>query len=94
MLAGEILPELKERLSGLTEWTRESIHDCLTRFAEDRALKTGQVMWPLRISLSGQAVTPGGAVEIALLLGQQEVLARLSEDIEHLSQNVTEEDMP
>ena len=94
LLAGEILPELKEHLSGLTEWTRESIHDCLTRFAEDRALKTGQVMWPLRISLSGQAVTPGGAVEIALLLGQQEVLARLSEDIEHLSQNVTEEDMP
>jgi len=34
-------------------------------------------LWPVRIALSGQEVTPGGAVEILSILGRDESLARL-----------------
>ena len=34
-------------------------------------------MWPVRIAISGQEVTPGGAIEILTILGRDESLARL-----------------
>ncbi|MCD7742990.1 MAG: hypothetical protein LUH13_01690, partial [Oscillospiraceae bacterium] len=39
---------------------------------------------PVRIALSGKAVTPGGAVEIAHILGQEESLSRIARGIEKL----------
>ena len=41
-------------------------------------MKNGQVLWPLRIAISGLASTPGGAFEIAYLLGKDETLKRLN----------------
>ena len=35
-------------------------------------LKNGAVLWPLRIAIAGVANTPGGAFEIAGLLGREE----------------------
>ena len=49
--------------------------------------KNGQVLWPLRIALSGLASTPGGAFEIAYLLGRDETLARVQKAIEKLRAN-------
>jgi glutamyl-tRNA synthetase len=34
-------------------------------------------MWPLRVAVSGKAVTPGGAAEIAAVLGRDETLRRI-----------------
>lgn len=39
-------------------------------------------MWPCRIAIAGQAVTPGGAVEILLLLGRAESLKRINHTLE------------
>ena len=41
-------------------------------------------MWPLRIALSGQKVTPGGVNEILYLLGREESLKRLKAALEFL----------
>ena len=41
-------------------------------------------MWPVRIAASGEAVTPGGAVEICHILGRDETLRRLRIGIEKL----------
>ena len=35
------------------------------------------MLWPVRIALAGKQVTPGGAMEIAALLGKEEALRRL-----------------
>ena len=35
------------------------------------------MLWPVRIALAGKAVTPGGAIEIAVLLGREESMKRL-----------------
>jgi glutamyl-tRNA synthetase len=45
-------------------------------------------MWPVRIALAGKAITPGGAVEIARILGKEESLRRIRRGIEKLEENV------
>jgi len=71
------LGDLRALLSGLPAWDYQAILAALTAYAGEKGLKTGAVMWPLRIALSGRAVTPTGAVEIAELLGREETLRRL-----------------
>lgn len=68
-----VLPALKN----LEPFNEESIHDCLINLAQDNNLKNGQVLWPVRVALSGLPSTPGGAVELAALLGREETLKRL-----------------
>lgn len=46
--------------------------------------ENGQILWPLRVALSGKLKTPGGAVEIAYLLGKDESLRRIQEGIKKL----------
>lgn len=82
--AAEILPIIYDCLSSLPDWNRSAIHEALIELADRLSLKTGQIMWPLRIALSGQAVTPGGAVEIAVILGRSEALERIRVAIERL----------
>ncbi|HOW90482.1 MAG TPA: glutamate--tRNA ligase, partial [Elusimicrobiales bacterium] len=53
------------------------IYGAASSCAAARGAKIGAVMWPLRIALSGLAVTPTGAVEIAELLGKAESLRRI-----------------
>ena len=49
----------------------------MTGLAEKLAVKNATLMWPGRIAAAGQAVTPGGAVEICRILGRDETLRRL-----------------
>ena len=72
-----VLQEAYERLKAMPQWTHDSIHDCLINMAQEKELKNGTVMWPVRIAAAGKTVTPGGAVEILDILGREEALARL-----------------
>ena len=71
-------------LESLTPWTYDSIHDTLIGLAEKLELKNGRIMWPVRTALSGKAVTPGGAVELCLILGKDETLRRMEKGIAQL----------
>ncbi len=64
-------------LEGLDQWTQDAIHGGLTALAEKLEVKNATLMWPVRIAAAGQAVTPGGAVEICRILGREETLRRL-----------------
>ena len=64
-------------LEGLADWTVDGIHDALIGLAESLEVKNATLMWPVRIAAAGKAVTPGGAVEICLILGKDECLRRL-----------------
>lgn len=71
-------------LEALTDWNQELIHDCLFSLAERLGVKNATLLWPVRIAAAGQAVTPGGAVEICAILGREECLARLKQGLEKL----------
>jgi glutamyl-tRNA synthetase len=72
-------------LEALGEWTDEAIHGALAALAESLGVKNATLMWPLRIAVSGRAVTPGGAVELCRILERDETLRRLRAGIEKLS---------
>ena len=42
------------------------------------------MLWPVRVALSGLPSTPGGAVELADILGREETIKRLKAAIELL----------
>lgn len=71
-------------IEGIADWTEAAIHDALMNAIAAAGLKNGAVLWPLRIAISGQASTPGGAIEIAWLLGREETLRRINDGIARL----------
>ena len=71
-------------LWALEDFGEDAVKDCLMALAAQNGLKTGQMMWPVRVALSGQASTPGGATEIAYLLGKDESLRRVDIALERL----------
>ncbi len=71
-------------LAGVTEWTEEKLHGAVMAFIPETGMKNGQILWPLRIAISGKESTPGGAFEIAYLLGKDETMKRLAASIERL----------
>jgi len=84
-IALQALIQAKEALAMTSEWDEEAIHQALMRTAESLSFKTGQVFWPVRIALTGLAVSPGGADEAAALLGREEALRRIGVGIEKLT---------
>ena len=71
-------------LAGLPNWEQETIHDALIGLAETLGVKNATLMWPLRMSIAGKTVTPGGAVELCYILGKDEVLRRMEIGINKL----------
>ena len=55
------------------------------KVAVDNQLKNSQVFWPARVAVSGQEVTPGGAIELAEILGKDETLKRIDFSIDLLN---------
>ena len=71
-------------LQQLTDWTEAALHDAVMAVIPDSGMKNGQVLWPLRIAITGRESTPGGAFEMAYLLGREETLRRLDAAIQRL----------
>ena len=78
------LAAVRPVLEGIGEWTEAELHDRVMEAIPALGMKNGQVLWPLRIAISGQQSTPGGAFEIAYLLGREETLRRLNRALEAL----------
>jgi len=72
-------------LEDLEPWNSDSIHDALISLAAEMGIKNGQMLWPVRTAISGKAVTPGGAIEIAAILGKDETIRRIKTGIMKLS---------
>ena len=84
--ASEALALAEKLLEGLGDWTEENLHEALISGIKEAGMKNGTVLWPLRIALSGLLSTPGGAIEIAYLLGREEALRRLRSAMDQLGQ--------
>lgn len=77
-VAAHVLDIASAALSALPAWEETAVHDALLGLAEKEGMKNGTMLWPVRIALAGKQVTPGGAIEIAMLLGREESLRRLA----------------
>ena len=81
----ETLNALVPVLEAQADWSNEGLYARLVALAEERGVKNSVILWPLRVALSGKASTPGGATELASLLGKEESIARVRKGIELLS---------
>lgn len=84
--AKEILPAVRNAFASQQTWDNEHLYQALVSLAAESGLKNGKVLWPARIALTGLAATPGGASEIAELLGKEETLRRLDKAIDWLAE--------
>jgi len=83
-VALDALTRIRPIIDGVTEWTEEKLHDAVMEAITEFGMKNGQMLWPLRIAISGKMSTPGGAFEIAYLLGKEETMKRLDASIAQL----------
>lgn len=63
----------------------EKLNHLLAKYATDHEMKIGKLMWPVRIAVTANAVTPGGAGEMLYLLGKEESILRLKASIQRLT---------
>ena len=73
-------------LENLQDWTFDNLNDVIYALVKDLEVKNGVVFWPIRTALSGEASSPGGAFELAEILGKEESLKRIRMGIEKLQQ--------
>jgi glutamyl-tRNA synthetase len=64
-------------LEAIKDWNETAIHEALFAHIEALGIKNSLMLWPVRTAISGKAVTPGGAIEIADILGKEETLRRI-----------------
>lgn len=74
----------KDLLSQMDQWQQDVIHDGLMNLAKEKGMKNGQLLFPLRLALTGKKFTPGGAIEIAHILGKEEAIRRIEVGIKKL----------
>ncbi len=84
-VAARALKAIRPVLEKLDDWNNETLFAELKALAEEQGLKNGQVLYPLRIALSGLETTPGGATELAVVLGKAETLRRIDQALEKLA---------
>ncbi|MBQ8623219.1 MAG: glutamate--tRNA ligase [Oscillospiraceae bacterium] len=66
------------------DWKFDNIHDKLFELIAKLEVKNGYILWPVRVAISGKQFTPGGAFEIAEIIGKADTIARMKRSIEML----------
>ena len=79
----DILSAARTRLDGVTDWTHDALEQTLRGLAESRGIGPGKVFQPLRVGLTGLAVSPG-IFEVLTALGRDRSLARLDAAIVYI----------
>jgi len=87
IIAADVLSKIIPRLAEIDEndWTGSELYAFMTNFAQETEIKSSQVLWPMRVALSGKPATPGGASDLLVILGKEESLRRINIALEKLS---------
>ncbi len=80
----EVLKDLLPRLEALDDYSIAGVEKTLMGYIEEKGIKNGQGLWPVRTAVSGKQMTPGGAYEIMEILGKEESVRRVKKAIEML----------
>lgn len=81
-----ILKEILPQFEKLDNWSNENLSCILSDYAEQKEMKIGRPMWAVRIAVSGNSVTPGGASEMMFLLGKDTCINRIKKSIKRLEE--------
>lgn len=84
----ESLKNIKDLFLKLEDFSFDSLHESLMKLVEKLGVKNGQVLYPLRVAVSGKAFTPGGGVELTAILGKDETLKRIDTAIAKIEKSL------
>jgi glutamyl-tRNA synthetase len=77
------LRQVHQALAAVPEWQAGAIHEAVKAVAETSGLALGKVAQPLRVAVSGAAVSP--PIDVTLkLLGRSRTLARIERALEYI----------
>lgn len=79
-----VLKDLLPILEAQEDYSNDGLYGVLAKYVEEKGVKNGYVMWPIRTAVSGRQMTPAGATEIMEVLGREESLKRIRKGIELL----------
>lgn len=82
------LKAARAEMERVEKFEPESINEAFARAAENAGIKKGLVQWSVRLAVTGAAVTPGGAAEMADILGKEETLRRTDFSIKLLEESL------
>ncbi len=80
-IAKKVLPAARAVLAQTDDYSNAALYEALKNLAVSMGMKNSQVLWGVRVALTGKESTPGGASEMAELLGKERTLARLDHAI-------------
>lgn len=76
-------------LKDFDQWDSvDAIGEEMMKLPTQLEVKNSVVLWPIRTALSGKRATPGGAFEIAYVLGKEESLRRIQVGIDRLEKDL------
>ncbi|MGN0987416.1 MAG: glutamate--tRNA ligase [Otoolea sp.] len=81
----KVLTDVLPLLEAQEDFSNDALFETLSAYVAKEGVKTGFVVWPIRIAVSGKQMTPAGATEIMEVLGKEESLTRIRKGIELLS---------
>lgn len=84
----QALRDLLPLLEKLETFSIDGISDVAMKYVQEKGIKNGQALWPLRTAVSGKQMTPGGAYEIMEILGKEESLSRICTGIRMLEESI------
>ena len=79
-----VLKELLPIFEAQSDYTNDALYETVKKYIEEKGYKNGYVLWPLRIAVTGKAMTPCGATEAMEIIGHDETVARIKKGIELL----------
>ena len=83
-IVNTVLTEAKAILENVESYDNDTLFAALMPIADKLQIKTGTLMWCVRIAVSGMTATPGGATEIMEVIGKDESLARIEKALAKL----------
>jgi glutamyl-tRNA synthetase len=76
-----LLARTRDAIAGASEWSAEALDAAVRAVAEAEGLGLGKLAQPLRAALTGRTTSPG-IFDVLALLGREESLARLADQID------------
>ena len=83
----DILESVQSSLEPVEDWRAEVLEGSLRLLAESKQLAAGKIFTPLRVALTGMAVSPG-IFEVLMMQGKTLAMTRIRDAIEELKRSV------
>jgi glutamyl-tRNA synthetase len=80
----EVLKEVLPLFEAQDNYSNDALYATIQEYVANKGCKNGYALWPIRIAVTGKAMTPCGATEAMEILGKEESINRIKKGIELL----------